>query len=342
MENDRYDGQYTEDRLFDDQPYDAPQEGSYDQPLFEEQAYEEPPRQAPKKKKKKKRTLKRILRGFGRYMAQLPAKTLMLFGGAVVLAIAAIVLLVVLLPGKERVPETDQQLGIMDAATPTPTLPPISTPGPTQVPTPTPAATIKEGGIQHGDTDDLVPGIQERLVELGYMEIPEGGYTNKFGSATRNALRRFQQRHFENYKDWDGVVGQKTYEMLFSETAKAFFMKSGDSDESLYDGNLVTKLQKALIEKGYMTGTANGTYGPSTKEAITKFQADNKLDADGVAGAGTLALLYGTATPDPAAAAGTAEAPAASEPPASVTASPNEIPVPEYTAAPETSAAPQA
>ncbi|MBQ2770488.1 MAG: peptidoglycan-binding protein [Clostridia bacterium] len=337
MENDRYDGQYTEDRLFDDQPYDVPQEGSYDQPLFEEQAYEEPPRQAPKKKKKKKRTLKRILRGFGRYMAQLPARSLMLIGGIVVLAIAAIVLLIVLLPGKEKVQEPDPQLGIQDAATPTPTLPPISTPAPTPEATPTPAATIKEGGIQHGDTDDLVPGIQERLVELGYMEIPEGGYTNKFGSATRNALRRFQQRHFENYKDWDGVVGQKTYELLFSETAKAFYMKSGDSDESLYDGERVTKLQKALIEKGYMTGTANGTYGPTTREAVTKFQTDNKLDADGVAGAGTLALLYGTAEP-----AAQGEAPATSEPPASVTASPNETPVPEDTAAPETSAAPQA
>ena len=102
----------------------------------------------------------------------------------------------------------------------------------------------------------------------------------------------------------------------------------------LYDGERVTKLQKALIEKGYMTGTANGTYGPTTREAVTKFQTDNKLDADGVAGAGTLALLYGTATPDPAAATGTAEAPATSEPPASVTASPNETPVPEDTTVP--------
>lgn len=58
----------------------------------------------------------------------------------------------------------------------------------------------------------------------------------------------------------------------------------------------VKKLQQALIDLGYLSDTADGTFGAKTQDAVTLFQSVNGLDADGLAGAKTQALLFsGTA-----------------------------------------------
>lgn len=58
----------------------------------------------------------------------------------------------------------------------------------------------------------------------------------------------------------------------------------------------VKKLQQALIDLGYLSDTADGTFGAKTQDAVTLFQAVNDLDADGLAGAKTQVLLFsGTA-----------------------------------------------
>lgn len=58
----------------------------------------------------------------------------------------------------------------------------------------------------------------------------------------------------------------------------------------------VKKLQQALIDLGYLSDTVDGTFGAKTQDAVTLFQAVNGLDADGLAGAKTQALLFsGTA-----------------------------------------------
>lgn len=74
-------------------------------------------------------------------------------------------------------------------------------------------------------------------------------------------------------------------------TAKAArTLKKGSTGED------VKKLQQALIDLGYLSDTADGTFGAKTQDAVTLFQAVNGLDADGLAGAKTLALLFsGTA-----------------------------------------------
>ena len=73
-----------------------------------------------------------------------------------------------------------------------------------------------------------------------------------------------------------------------SETART--LKKGST------GADVKKLQQALIDLGYLDDTADGTYGAKTQDAVTLFQAVNGLDADGLAGAKTQALLFsGTA-----------------------------------------------
>ena len=53
----------------------------------------------------------------------------------------------------------------------------------------------------------------------------------------------------------------------------------------------VRRLQVALQVFGYEPGTPDGAYGPATRDAITEFQKDNNLDADGVAGRATLRAI---------------------------------------------------
>ena len=56
-------------------------------------------------------------------------------------------------------------------------------------------------------------------------------------------------------------------------------------------GSDVTKVQKKLIQYGYMTGTADGRYGEKTRDAVLWFQRRNGLTQDGKVGNDTAAAL---------------------------------------------------
>ena len=75
-------------------------------------------------------------------------------------------------------------------------------------------------------------------------------------------------------------------------------------------GDEVRELQQALIDLGYLKGTADGIFGNKTEIAVRKFQKANKLSVDGLAGSATRQLILSkagskksaaTATPAPAA-----------------------------------------
>jgi murein L,D-transpeptidase YcbB/YkuD len=57
------------------------------------------------------------------------------------------------------------------------------------------------------------------------------------------------------------------------------------------EGAAVIALQQALTTLGYSPGTADGTYGATTAQAVTDFQTAKNLTADGAAGAQTLAAI---------------------------------------------------
>jgi peptidoglycan hydrolase-like protein with peptidoglycan-binding domain len=57
----------------------------------------------------------------------------------------------------------------------------------------------------------------------------------------------------------------------------------------------VTVLQQRLNALGYDVGTADGTFGPGTKEKVVQFQIDKKITpADGVVSQATWAALLAT------------------------------------------------
>ena len=262
----------------------------------EEERYERPRSSGGKKKRSK---FGKFMHALGLYLAQLPVKTLVIIGGTFAMALVAVVLLAVLLPNSERAEKPDDgQLAISDL-TPTPTLAPTDTPAPTEAATPEPTTPVLAERIDKvGIINDAIPAIQERLVDLGYMEKPADGYTTKYGPATKTAIRLFQMKNFESSKDWDGIIGNGTYSLLMSDQAKAYYLSRGDGDDrtkeitKLVDD--VTKLQNRLIELGYLTaGSATGLYGATTVQAVQKFQEYHGLEQiDGKAGQETLKLIY--------------------------------------------------
>lgn len=59
-------------------------------------------------------------------------------------------------------------------------------------------------------------------------------------------------------------------------------------------GEAVRKLQQALIDQGYLKGSADGVFGNKTENAVRAFQKAKKLKVDGLAGKKTQELLYGS------------------------------------------------
>ena len=58
------------------------------------------------------------------------------------------------------------------------------------------------------------------------------------------------------------------------------------------EGEEVVKLQTRLQELGYYTGSIDGQFGPGTREAVTRFQQQHSLGADGIVGQETRDVLY--------------------------------------------------
>ncbi len=56
-------------------------------------------------------------------------------------------------------------------------------------------------------------------------------------------------------------------------------------------GTRVLELQQRLQELGYYSGEVDGQFGPGTRDAVVAFQQRNGLEADGLAGEETLAVL---------------------------------------------------
>ncbi|NMD37845.1 MAG: SH3 domain-containing protein [Christensenellaceae bacterium] len=141
--------------------------------------------------------------------------------------------------------------------------------------------------LRLGDSGNEVTKLQQRLIELNYLS---GRADGKYGESTKNAVMAFQAA---NKLSRDGVAGATTLETLYSSNAvgkksqvtNSTILKRGDNSPA------VRELQTALINLGYLTGTADGKFGSNTLLALMKFQARNGLKNDGIAGSETLSKL---------------------------------------------------
>jgi len=138
-----------------------------------------------------------------------------------------------------------------------------------------------------GDKGDAISKLQTRLKELQYYEYPT--ITGYYGPVTQEAVKKFQRTHGLTE---DGIMGESTTQLLFSDSANYYMMYPGDSGED------IQKMQQRLKDLGYFDTDPTGYYGDATVNAVKAFQDNNGLTVDGKAGQQTRSILYsGSAKP---------------------------------------------
>ena len=135
--------------------------------------------------------------------------------------------------------------------------------------------------------DATVQDIQQRLIDLGYMQGKADGY---WGERTEGALDAFQQLNGLNEATG---ADAKTVERLFSDEALPLpaGLQPGDK------GDDVTALQRKLVQYGFLSGKADGAYGKHTASAVKALQQHlidqgYSVAANGMASPVTLFHLY--------------------------------------------------
>ena len=135
---------------------------------------------------------------------------------------------------------------------------------------------ILMSGIPDGALDALPLKRRSRGPRVLYLQyalrifcINPNGTDGIFGAGTESALKRYQTRM--NLPS-DGIANTETWENIRQN---------------------ILPLQRALQNKGYDTGEADGIATEKLYQAVLQFQTDNELAADGMIGASTKALLLG-------------------------------------------------
>lgn len=103
-------------------------------------------------------------------------------------------------------------------------------------------------------------------------------YGNKTQTAIIKGLQRVLNQKFKADLVVDGIFGRATKAAVRPLQRGAY-------------GGYPSILQAFLICKGYNVGSFDGVYGNQTENAVTEFQKDKGLVADGIAGKATFAKL---------------------------------------------------
>ncbi|MBE5777245.1 MAG: hypothetical protein E7326_07020 [Clostridiales bacterium] len=173
----------------------------------------------------------------------------------------------------------------------------------------------QENTLKRGSKGAQVLQLQKDLNKLGYSLSADGD----FGAKTESAVRAFQLINglpVTGQADGDTlslIASLKAGNATQAPTAKPAATQSPSQQtyKKLQRGSYgddVRKLQQALKTLGYAI-TVDGSYGYATQTVVKNFQRDQKLSADGIAGAITQKKLYSllangqSATPKPAATA---------------------------------------
>jgi len=133
--------------------------------------------------------------------------------------------------------------------------------------------------------------VQQRLIDLGYLR---GTADGAFGAKSQAAMRQFQAIHG---LEATGMPDDETRQRLFSEQVRSLPKRLGVGSK----GDEVVALQEKLIQYGFLTGEADGSYGAGTSSAVRRFQehlqAQGRAEILGIEPTGeatpvTLLVLY--------------------------------------------------
>ena len=152
--------------------------------------------------------------------------------------------------------------------------------------------SLKEGMKDSSE----VKAMQARLIELGYLT---GSADGDYGRATTDAVKAFQKQAGLTA---DGIAGASTQKAVYSSDAKSKKTEADEIEDQLdsikstlsmgSSGSEVTSLQKRLINLNYMSGSADGSFGAKTRDAVMLFQKQTGLTVDGKAGKTTISKLF--------------------------------------------------
>ena len=150
--------------------------------------------------------------------------------------------------------------------------------------------------LRRGSTGSNVEQVQFWLSDLAQFDssLPAVTVDGSYGAATERAVRAFQQKQSLTA---DGVVGRTTWNALYA----AWLEAQSDLGGTAWPGTALrrgsTGMEVRLVQfwlrlaadnySGLPTVTVDGSYGPATVSAVTAFQNEFALAADGVTGRST-------------------------------------------------------
>lgn len=139
--------------------------------------------------------------------------------------------------------------------------------------------------VRRGAHGDIIEALHDRLRAAGFPV--QGDPAASFGAATEETVRVFQQsRHLQV----DGICGPDTWSALAEQV-----FRLGDrllaSRKPMLRGDDVRTLQLQLNRLGFDPGKIDGIFGPQTLSALTSFQKDAAIPADGICGPATTLRL---------------------------------------------------
>lgn len=144
--------------------------------------------------------------------------------------------------------------------------------------------------IRENSSGATVSKVQTELKALGYYY---GQITGNAGPKTVAAIKSFQGK---NGLTADGIAGPQTIAKIDAayEAKGGSSSGSGSSASGLKlnsKGTDVRNLQQDLTTLGYYWAEITGNFGAKTETAVKRFQEENGLTADGVAGTKTLKAI---------------------------------------------------
>ncbi len=149
--------------------------------------------------------------------------------------------------------------------------------------------------LRRGDSGPAVADVCERLVRSG--DLPDdlgGGFQDRggprFDETVEQAVKAFQQRRGLSA---DGVVGRSTYAALDGARWSLGDRVLRYVPEHFVEGDDVIHLQNRLLQLGFQPGKVDGTFGPSTDDAVRAFQSAFGLQSDGTVGPETMNAFTG-------------------------------------------------
>jgi N-acetylmuramoyl-L-alanine amidase len=155
--------------------------------------------------------------------------------------------------------------------------------------------------FRRGDRGPAVAEIRAKLERLGHLAPapspgPEqvadsttaGAADVVFDDQTDHAVRGFQQ---ERGLRVDGAVGPETYRALDEAHWRFGDRLLSYTVSRPYIGDDVAELQQRLLDMGFDPGRCDGIFGRGTEAALSDFQRNVGLRADGRLGPGTLRAL---------------------------------------------------